>query len=263
MENKIERNRHYIYTYTLLSGGNPRLILFLYELLLDNLHLDTEKILGKIMELTPYFLDKTRDESPQRKLILDVLATGPPAQTATEIGDYINAGPKSVTEQLKRLEAEGWIKQVLLTGKGVKQKEVFYVLGDYFYRVWYQVRMKGIYESDIYCMSELAAILFHLEEAKERLKNHTQSETTGEKKFFYQKALELSAAKESISLAFIEDLMTQLNKEDIETSEVILKIIGAVKNPGTREAQQWMVDPLFKLIVSRLSKSELRHSRDR
>jgi hypothetical protein len=54
--------------------------------------------------------------------------------------------------------------------------------------------------------------------------------------------------------------MTQLNKEDIETSEVIPKIIGAVKNPGTREAQQWMVDPLFKLIVNRLSKSELRHS---
>jgi hypothetical protein len=123
--------------------------------------------------------------------------------------------------------------------------------------------MKNINESDIYCMSELAAILFHYEEAEERLKNHSQSETTGEKKIVYQKALLLSADKESISLAFIEDLMTQLNKEDIETSEVILKIIGAVKNPGTREAQQWMVDPLFKLIVTRLSKSGLRHSGDR
>lgn len=261
---KIERNRHYIYTYTLLTGGNPRLVLFLYELLLDNDHLDTDKILGKITELTPYFLDKTRDESSQRKMILDALVTGAPAQTATEISSYINAEQKSVTEQLKRLEAEGWIKEIRLTAEGVKKKEVFYTLRDYFYRVWYKVRMKGIDETDIYCMAELAAILFDRKEIEERITNHSQ--LTGEKKPYYLKKFDknnflqfaadyiLSTPVTEISVATIEDLMKKLSGEGIETSEVILKIIRAVKKPRTREAQQWMADPLFINILKELAK---------
>jgi DNA-binding MarR family transcriptional regulator len=259
MEGKIERNRHYIYIYTLLTGGNPRLVLFLYELLLDNDHLDTDKILGKIMELTPYFLDKTRDESSQRKMILDALVTGTPAQTATEISNYINEEQKSVTEQLKRLEAEGWIKEISLTGEGVKRKEVFYTLRDYFYRVWYKVRMKEIDETDIYCMAELAAILFDRKDIEERLSNHSQ--LAGEKKFLYQKESYknnflqfvadyiLNTPVTDISAATIEDLMKQLYEKGIETSDVILKIIRAVKKPDTREARQWMADPLFTQIV--------------
>jgi len=355
MESRIENNRHYIHTYTLLTGGNPRLILFLYELLLDNEHLDTNKILGKIMELTPYFLARTRDESSQRKLILDALATGPPAQTATEIGNYINAGQKSVTEQLKRLDAEGWVREIEVTGEGVKHKEVFYILRDYFYRVWYKVRKKGIDESDIYCMAELAAILFDRTELEERLKTHSEfqpadnrttfnsteemqrllnkkssletkmeslcrlvllgkltavmevfdlllqeeklpayeakklefflrssilnppdetdmkelrivikywillinkiSDRDGVKNSFLQFVYEfiLSTDGRYIALTIIEELLEQLYEEGIEISGIILNIIRAIKSPGTREAQQWMSDPLFETIVNRLS----------
>ncbi len=169
---KIESNRHYIYTYNIFTGGNPRLILFLYELLLDNDQLSTEIILEKVSELTPYFLDKTREESSQRKLILDALALGAPAQTATEIAEYINEEQKSITEQLKRLAAEGWIKVIPLRAEGVKQKEVFFTLRDYFYRIWYQVRMGDIDESEVYCLAELAALLFSREEIEERLQRH-------------------------------------------------------------------------------------------
>jgi DNA-binding MarR family transcriptional regulator len=224
MDIKIEDNRHYIYTYTLLTAGNPRLILFLYELLLDNDHLDTDKILAKITELTPYFLDKTRDESSQRKLILHALATGPPAQTATEIGDYINAGQKSVTEQLKRLEDEGWIKELRITGKGVKQKEVFYTLRDYFYRVWYKVRMKGIDESDVYCMAELAAILFDRKGLEERSTIAGESPSAGEKRILYRKALEL--AKDSGFMKNIQLLIEESKKaEDKEMWNLLVDLV--------------------------------------
>ncbi|UCH97164.1 MAG: winged helix-turn-helix transcriptional regulator, partial [Candidatus Aminicenantes bacterium] len=233
MESKIERNRHYIYTYTLLTGGNPRLVLFLYELLLDNNHLDTDKILGKIMELTPYFLDKTRDESSQRKMILDALVTGTPAQTATEISNYINAEQKSVTEQLKRLEAEGWIKEIRLTGEGVKKKEVFYTLRDYFYRVWYKVRVKGIDETDIYCMSELAAILFDRKEIEERLTNHSQ--LVGEKKLFYQKALEL--AKDNRFMKNIRMLIVESEKAEFkQIKNLILEYLDLIKKKDLERA---------------------------
>ena len=250
MESRIENNRHYIHTYTLLTGGNPRLILFLYELLLDNEHLDTNKILGKIMELTPYFLGRTRDESSQRKLILDALATGPPAQTATEIGNYINAEQKSVTEQLKRLDAEGWVREIEVTGEGVKSKEVFYILRDYFYRVWYKVRKKGIDESDIYCMAELAAILFDRTELEDRLKTRSEP-LVEERRFLYQKALEL--AKDA---GFMNNLQILLyESKNAEVREFMDKIAEMTKVMNEKNwenaialTKKFMVDPKFKLI---------------
>ncbi len=80
-------------------------------------------------------MDKTRDESQQRKLILDALAIEAPAQTATEIAAYINEGTKSIAEQLRRLAAEGWVREIVINAKNVKEKEVFYTLRDYFFRI--------------------------------------------------------------------------------------------------------------------------------
>jgi hypothetical protein len=65
---KIKENRPFIYTFQLLAGGNPRLILLLYELIRDSSHLSTELILEKIMELTPYFKDRTLEVYPRNGL---------------------------------------------------------------------------------------------------------------------------------------------------------------------------------------------------
>jgi DNA-binding Lrp family transcriptional regulator len=355
IEEKIEKNRRYIYLYRVLTAGNPRLILFLYELLLDNDTLDTYMILEKITELTPYFLDKTRDESGQRKLILDALAMEAPAQTAREIAEYINEDYKSIAEQLKRLAAEGWVRETPINPANSRKNEVFYRLRDYFYRIWYKVRIKGIEESDIACMAELVVFLFDRKDIEERLKKYETlkigitttfdssrellhlldknsslsvkfeslcrllllgkfstltdvfdrlleeselpADESGKLEFFLEaeilyimknrqnhpelkllikcwvrligkrydeqairdKFLRLiyiyikTAGKENVLLENIEDVSHQLYEEGIEIPCIILKIISAVKNPCTREAQQWMADPLFSEIVEQLS----------
>lgn len=191
IDERIETNRRYIYLYQLLTGGNPRLVLFLYELLLGNEILDTYMILGKIAELTPYFLDKTRDESGQRKLILDALATEAPAQTTREIAEYVNEDYKSIGEQLKRLSAEGWLREISIDAEDARKNEVFYTLRDYFYRLWYRTRTKGIEESDILCMAELAVFLFDRKEIEDRLKKYAGANE--ETRTLYKKSLELAA----------------------------------------------------------------------
>ncbi len=386
---RIENNIHFIYIYRLLTGGNPRSVLFLYEHILNNEHLNTDTILENIMELTPYFREKTLVKSSQKKLILNTLAAAVPAMTATEIAEYINEEQKSIVEQLKRLAAEGWVREIPIRGEKVKRKEVFYALQDYSYRVWYKIRMMERDESDIYYLAELAAILMErkkLEEPVEKYPDiigeetlaygegagfslaiskqiekedifkfrqlktiansvfnsseelkHLSDETSelgprlesvgrlllmgkfiattdlfdlilekkklpeyGMKKleFFLEacildilsegeengeikilirywillvnrtydsktiknKFLEFVylyieiAGKENISLNIIEDVMGQLYSEGIEISDIIIKIVRAVKNPNTREAQTWMADLLFAEIVKQLSK---------
>ncbi len=63
------------------------------------------------------------------------------------------------------------------------------------------------------------------------------------------------AGKDNVSLPVVEDIIDQLYEEGIETSDMILRIIRAVQNPDTREARQWMPDPLFATIVQELSEA--------
>jgi DNA-binding MarR family transcriptional regulator len=77
------------------------------------------------MDLTSYFRDRTLEISAQKRIILEALAFGPPSQTATEIAEYSGEDTASVIEQLKRLHAEGWIKEIPLEGKDIKKKETF------------------------------------------------------------------------------------------------------------------------------------------
>ncbi len=210
---EIKKNRHHIYVYRLLTGGNPRLVLFLYDLLLDSKNLSTELIMSKITELTPYFLDKIRHESPQKKLILNCLAIQAPAQTPSEIADYSNEDQRSVSEQLKRLKAQGWVKDITIKAEGVKQTEVFYMLSDYFYRIWYKVRNKSIDESEIYCLAEMAAILLGRKEIESRVKRY--SRTRDENQLLYEKTLSLiddEKFMKSITL-LIEESKKSENKE--------------------------------------------------
>ncbi|MCX6582928.1 MAG: FHA domain-containing protein [Candidatus Aminicenantes bacterium] len=223
---RVEKNRRYIYLYQLLTGGNPRLILFLYELLLGHENLDTYMILEKITELTPYFLDKTRDESGQRKLILDTLATGVPAQTAKEIAEGINEDYKSILEQLKRLSAEGWIKEISIDAVDVRKNEVFYALRDYFYRIWYKTRTRGIEESDILCMAELVVFLFDRKEIEERLLK--LAGLNKETQALYEKSLELAA--DDFFMKNLNLLLKEAEKYEIEEVKNLLTKLQYFKN---------------------------------
>jgi tetratricopeptide (TPR) repeat protein len=63
------------------------------------------------------------------------------------------------------------------------------------------------------------------------------------------------AGKEKFSVGIVEEIVRRLAEEGIEASDVIIKILKAVKSPDTREAQKWMADPLFSEIVKMLSES--------
>lgn len=238
---RIQNNRHYIYTYNILTGGNPRLILFLYELLADHDELSTQVILDKIPELTPYFLDKTLKESAQRKLILDALASGAPAQTATEIADYSNEEQKSISEQLKRLAADGWIREIPLQARDIKQKEVFYTLRDYFYRIWYKVRMGDVNEQDVYCMAELVTFLFDKAEIESRMKKHQGC--TGLNGMIYEKAYQMLS---DVSYKNTINVFIEASKEQEHTE--IKELDKAIEESIKKQNWQQMIVECTRLL---------------
>lgn len=68
---------------------------------------------------------------------------------------------------------------------------------------------------------------------------------------FFRFALQI-AGKEKVPLEVIQRLMEDLRDKGIEVSDVILKILSAVQDPDSRDAQKWMADPLFSEVVTML-----------
>ncbi|MCK5200054.1 MAG: hypothetical protein KAR21_16970, partial [Spirochaetales bacterium] len=58
--------------------------------------------------------------------------------------------------------------------------------------------------------------------------------------------------KESFNLKAIQSLIDSLIEQGIFISDTIITIIHALQHPNSREAQTWMVDPLFAEIIRKL-----------
>lgn len=173
VERLLKEVKHKIYAFQTLTGGNPRMLLVLYEYLKEANTYETGKLLEKLItDLTPYYKHETDKLSPQKRIVLTGLLLGPPAKTPSEISAEVEEPLRTVVTQLDRLKKENWIKAYpMKAGEGVKRSEEFYIIREYFYRIWYQLRTCGTCRSNIGWMAELASLLFSEEEIRGKLED--------------------------------------------------------------------------------------------
>ncbi len=120
-----------------LTGGNPRLILLLYQIITESKLIEVEDTLLKILdELTPYFQSKMESLPPQQRKILDTLISlGSPA-APTEIANAARMDVNAVNSQIKRLEDNGFIEPIKLR----KKKLTRYEIKERLFRIWREMR---------------------------------------------------------------------------------------------------------------------------
>ncbi|MEW6410584.1 MAG: tetratricopeptide repeat protein [Nitrospirota bacterium] len=122
-----------------LSGGNPRLILSLYHMIVEGDITSVENIFLKILdELSPYFRERMRDLSEQQKEIIDVMARAESLLTPTEIAVRCYIPVNIVISQIKRLEKIGYIK---IAKKYAKK--VFYDFNEILFSLWRRMRIEA------------------------------------------------------------------------------------------------------------------------
>jgi tetratricopeptide (TPR) repeat protein/energy-coupling factor transporter ATP-binding protein EcfA2 len=120
-----------------LSGGNPRLILMLYELLSQRQVVTVVQYLRRLVdELTPLLKDEMENLPPQqRKIVHAIMEKGGTAQPTDLVGPT-RLGLNQITSQLKRLK-DAQIVEVLGGGKG---RAANYTVPDKLFTIWYQMR---------------------------------------------------------------------------------------------------------------------------
>ncbi|MGA2177582.1 MAG: tetratricopeptide repeat protein [Verrucomicrobiota bacterium] len=145
----------------LLSGGNPRLILMLYELLTQRQMTTIVQCLRRLVdELTPLLKHEIENLPPQQRLIIHALMEKGGTAQPTDLVARTRLPLNAITTQLGRLK-EAQFVEVLGGGKG---RTANYTVPDKLFAVWYQMRYLGQNRRRIEVFVEVLRVWFEEEE---------------------------------------------------------------------------------------------------
>jgi Flp pilus assembly protein TadD/DNA-binding MarR family transcriptional regulator/Cdc6-like AAA superfamily ATPase len=137
---KFDEYRPRIRAIVHLTGGNPRLILSLYQIFTQGEIVEVERALLRLLdELTPYFQDRMKELSEQQRKIIEAMALMEGPSPPTEIAHAAHLPVNVVTAQLKRLEKLNYVRSEREKGK----REVLYNISEQLFRLWRQMRVEA------------------------------------------------------------------------------------------------------------------------
>ena len=122
---------------TEMTGGNPRTLAILYLLLESQAGEDAFADLEKLLDrMTPLYKARAEEAPPQARAVLDAVALAWDPITATEAAKESGLEIQTVNSQLSRLEKDGFIEKVEVTGSGRHG----YQMVERFFNIWYLMR---------------------------------------------------------------------------------------------------------------------------
>ena len=153
-----------------LSGGNPRLILMLYELLSENQVTTIVQQLKRLVdELTPLYKHEIENLPAQQQKILHALMEKGGTAKPSELTEATRLSLNAVTMQLRRLKE----MQILELRGGGKGRPAFYTVPDTLLSIWYQMRYLRLQRRRIEMFVQVLQIWFEAEERYKTLESLT------------------------------------------------------------------------------------------
>jgi tetratricopeptide (TPR) repeat protein len=179
---------------TRLTGGNPRLILYLYEIItVGNIASVVEALRSLVDSLTPLFKDiiehqMTRQQAKVMDALMRAGGTAKPSDLVKPTRLTLNA----VTSQLVRLRET----QVLEVHGGGKGRAAYYSVPDQIFCTWYQIRYLRPHQRRIEFFIEFLRLWFAEETRRDMLRRLVsgKEQPLGLKKFDEPLAAEYIAA---------------------------------------------------------------------
>ena len=159
---------------TEITGGNPRLVVALYDLLSGSPMIgDVDALMRLLDELTPYYKARLEELPSQQRKLLDLIVRAGGAAGPSELASRSGLQPNLVSSQLRRLREASWLR----LRRGPDRRSARYAVADQLMRYWYQMRYLSdqrhrfsflvSFYRDLYVADELrslqSGLLAHLE----------------------------------------------------------------------------------------------------
>jgi tetratricopeptide (TPR) repeat protein len=164
---ELPKQQAKVKTLVHLTGGNPRFVLMLYELLsLQQVTTIVQQLKRLLDELTPLLKDEMENLPPQqRKIIHALMERGGTAQP-TDLTAPTRLPLNAITTQLKRLK-DAQIVELLGGGKG---RAANYTVPDKLFSLWYQMRYLSLNRRRIELFVEVLRVWFEADERIDSLR---------------------------------------------------------------------------------------------
>lgn len=218
---KLNENRTKIRAITDLTGGYPRLVLMLYEILEDKPLLDVLKTFNRLLDnLTPYYQHRMADLSPQQQKIIDEIMLSEGIASPTDIARKVGWKQTIVTSQFKRLKDIN----ILQVREGeTKKRKSYYDISDRLFVIWYQMRYLGVLREHIEYIVTFLKIWYDFEELKDKISRYSDQ---------YQ--LHYSLGDISVSYDYIRSIsiMNCAIEDAAENEKIYIKQIKRYMNIG-------------------------------
>lgn len=199
-----------LYSFT---GGNPRIAVFLADMLKAEMPDEMMAVMDKILdEMTPYFEAILSEVPHYQEEILNTLAAYEPAQSPKDIAAHLEIPQPTVRNYLKQLKENGYVKVAFSKGK-----YSYYCLKEYLYRIWYQMRDSGHREETRWLM-ELLLMLYSPAAIAEEKRRLEQCPSVTETNEFYNTMISKAAS-------FIAE-----NPHDYKVIEMCVTAVGVNNN---------------------------------
>lgn len=157
-----------------LTGGNPRAIGFIFQLLQQGPNSRVVEDFERLMDLTtPYYKARFEDLSEQAQVVMHALATRRTGDgsalrfghTAAEIATYAGLPTNTVSAQMDVLEREGLIEKSAAKGR------TQYRIAEQLFRLWLQMRGSRRIRQNVIGLAEFLEAMYDLDEMTAELKN--------------------------------------------------------------------------------------------
>ena len=134
----LSKNHKRVTGLRILTGGNPRLIHILCEIIIQKNTLeDLEKnLLVLLDQMTPLYQARMETISKEKRKIIDTLALALGPLTPTELAEILDMKNTIVVSQLRRLQEEGYVESVKFKDK----RSTRYQIVERLYRIWRELR---------------------------------------------------------------------------------------------------------------------------
>lgn len=180
-----------------LTGGNPRLILFLYDIITRSTFIDVEVALRSLIEeLSDYFRNRYDTLATQPRKVLDAFARMEGPATPSEIAIAARLKIQTVNAQIRRLKKWGYLEPIKLERKRLTRYDVTERL----FRIWRQTATVAGKRRFSF-LAEFLKIYYTPEELKEMNKLKRSSEALS----FIDKAIRINPEDSS---SYIEKART-------------------------------------------------------
>lgn len=169
-----------------LTGGNPRALGLIFELLRSGPNSRAVEDFERLMDLTtPYYKARIEDLSEQAQVIMHALAVRDAddglrfGHTASQIGSFAGLPTGTISAQLTILENEGLVEKSTAHGKAQ------YRIAEQLFRLWLQMRGTRRIRQNVILLTKFFEAMYDLEELNEKLRDNCGASALAEAKFVF------------------------------------------------------------------------------